>query len=76
MTTQTKDFLQQFAKVNAVSKAWRTKEPMDEITLGWWDNDSLINFALDFDQISALNTDDLHALIYELASRLDATLND
>lgn len=77
MTTQTDNaFLDQFARVTTVSNAWRSDEPIDEITLKWWSHDDLINFALDYDQLSALKVDDLHAVIYELASRLDSELND
>lgn len=76
MTQTNNAFLDQFARVAAVSNAWRTDEPVDEITLQWWSNEDLINFALDYDQVSALKTDDLHAVIYELASRLDTKLND
>ena len=44
---------------------------IDAIEMAWWDDESLINFALDYDKVKALEEDDVHSLIFELAKRLD-----
>lgn len=76
MTTSTINFLDQFKRSSVVSKAWRTKEPVDEITLGWWSTQQLISFALDYDSVSALPPDDQYAVMIELARRLEKTMDD
>lgn len=48
----------------------------DEIDFSWWGDEDLINFALDYDKVKALNEDDSDALIYALARRLDEVVFD
>lgn len=47
----------------------------DEIDFAWWDDDTLLNFAFDFDKVAALNEDNTQALIYALARRLGDVLD-
>lgn len=58
------DMLEQDETVNA-----------DGVDFNWWDDLSLLTFALDFDKTKMLNEDNMQSLIYELARRLDDYVN-
>lgn len=74
MTKTNNAFLDLFAVSSVVTKAWRTNEVIDEVTFQYWGDEDLVNFALDYDKVDALQTDDVDALIFTLAKRLEKKL--
>lgn len=66
---------QRLTRLTAIMKESPIMQP-DEIDFSWWGDEDLINFALDYDKVKALNEDDSDALIYALARRLDEVVFD